>query len=196
VLGVAIVLETLSLRTARREALPMREPGRSWWQFIHTTKNAEIPVVLLEDTGALCGLAIALIGVTLAEVTGDPKWDAAGSLGIGLLLGVIAIVLATEMKSLLIGEAASPATERQIRDAITDGPEVRRIISLRTLHLGPDDVLVATKLDLACDTVPALARAIDSVEARVRAAVPTAKLIFVEPDVYRPPDQAIEEAEA
>jgi cation diffusion facilitator family transporter len=196
VLGIAIVLETLSLRTARREALPMREPGRSWWQFIHTTKNAEIPVVLLEDTGALCGLAIALVGVTLAEVTGDPKWDAAGSLGIGLLLGVIAIVLATEMKSLLIGEAASPATEEQIRDAITDGPEVRRIISLRTLHLGPDDVLVATKLDLACDTVPALARAIDSVEARVRAAVPTAKLIFVEPDVYRPPDQAIEEAEA
>jgi len=194
VLGLAIVLETLSLRTARREALPMRESGASWWQFIHTTKNAEIPVVLLEDTGALLGLAIALVGVTLAEVTGDPKWDAAGSLGIGLLLGVIAMVLATEMKSLLIGEAASPAAEDQIRDAIANGPEVRRIISLRTMHLGPDDVLVAAKLDLACDTVPALARAIDSVEARVRASVPTAKLIFVEPDVYRPPDPATQEA--
>jgi cation diffusion facilitator family transporter len=188
VLGVAIVLESLSLRTARREAIPMREPGQSWWQFIHTTKNAEIPVVLLEDTGALLGLGIALVGVTMAEVTGDPKWDAAGSLGIGLLLGVIAVVLAIEMKSLLIGESVSPITEQRIRDAITDGPEVRRILSLRTRHLGPDDVLVATKLDLACDTVPALARAIDTVEARVRASVPTAKLIFVEPDVYRSSD--------
>jgi cation diffusion facilitator family transporter len=194
VLGVAIVLEALSLRTARREALLMREPKTSWWQFIHTTKNAEIPVVLLEDTGALLGLTIALAGITLAEVTGDPEWDAAGSLGIGLLLGVIAVVLATEMKSLLIGEAASPATEQQIRDAIADGPEVARIISLRTLHHGPDDVLVAAKLELTSDTVPALARAIDSVEARVRASVPTARLIFLEPDVYRPPDPANQEA--
>jgi cation diffusion facilitator family transporter len=194
VLGVAIVLEALSLRTARREALAMREPGQSWWQFIHTTKAAEIPVVLLEDIGALLGLAIALVGVTLAEVTGEPRWDAAGSLGIGLLLGVIAVVLATEMKSLLTGEAAAPATEQKIRDAITSGPEVRRIISLRTLHLGPDDVLVATKLDLASSgTVDELAGAIDSVEARVRAAVPTAKLIFVEPDVYRPSDPTTQE---
>lgn len=184
VLGVAIVLESLSLRTARREALPMRE-GRSWWAFIHNTKNAEIPVVLLEDTGALVGLAIALVGITLAEVTGEPRWDAAGSLGIGALLGVIAVVLAIEMKSLLIGEAVTPEYDAQIRAAISDGPEVTRIIHLRTLHLGPDDVLVAAKLEFACDTMPELARAIDTVEARVRASVPVAKLIFVEPDIYR-----------
>jgi cation diffusion facilitator family transporter len=186
VLGIAIVLEVLSLRTARREALPMRE-GRSWWSFIHDTKNAEIPVVLLEDTGALIGLAIALVGITLAEVTGEPRWDAAGSLGIGALLGVIAVVLAVEMKSLLIGEAVTPEYDERIRAAISDGPEVRRIIHLRTMHLGPDDVLVATKLELACATMPELARAIDTVEARVRASVPVAKLIFVEPDVYRQP---------
>jgi cation diffusion facilitator family transporter len=184
VLGVAIVLEALSLRTARREALPMRE-GRSWWSFIHNTKNAEIPVVLLEDTGALVGLGIALVGITLAEVTDNPRWDAAGSLGIGALLGVIAVVLAIEMKSLLIGEAVTPEYEEQIRAAISNGPEVRRIIHLRTMHLGPDDVLVAAKLELACDTMPALAGAIDTVEARVRASVPVAKLIFIEPDIYR-----------
>ncbi len=120
VLTVAIVLEAISLRTARREALPMRE-GRSWWRFIHTTKNAEIPVVLLEDTGALVGLFIALAGITTAEITGDPRWDAAGSLGIGLLLGVIAVILAIEMKSLLIGEAVAPELEEKIRVAITDG---------------------------------------------------------------------------
>jgi divalent metal cation (Fe/Co/Zn/Cd) transporter len=99
------------------------------------------------------------------------------------------------MKSLLIGEAASPVAEQRIRDAIADGPEVRRIISLRTRHLGPDEVLVAAKLDLSSDTVPALARAIDSVEARVRESVPTAKLIFLEPDVYRPPDTATQEGQ-
>ena len=185
VLGVAIVLEALSLRTARREALPMREEHRSWWDFIRTTKNAEIPVVLLEDTGALVGLGIALVGITLAEITGEPRWDAAGSLGIGLLLGVIAVVLAIEMKSLLIGEAVTPEFDEQIRAAITDGPEVANIISLRTMHLGPDDVLVAAKLEFTCDTMPALANAIDTVEARVRASVPIAKLIYIEPDIYR-----------
>jgi len=184
VLTIAIVLESLSLRTARREAMPIRE-GRSWWQFIHQTKTAEIPVVLLEDTGALLGLGMALVGISLAEVTGNPRWDAAGSLGIGVLLGIIAIVLATEMKSLLIGEAVSPQLEARIRDAICDGPEVNRIIHLRTMHQSPDDVLLATKLELACDTMPELGRAIDTVEARVRESVPIVKLMFVEPDVYR-----------
>lgn len=184
VLGIAIVLESLSLRTARREAIPIRA-GRSWWRFIRETKTAEIPVVLLEDTGALLGLGMALIGITLAEVTGNPRWDAAGSLGIGVLLGVIAIVLATEMKSLLIGEAVTPQLETRIRDAICDGPEVKRIIHLRTMHQGPEDVLLATKVELACDTMPELARAIDTVEARVRESVPIVKLMFVEPDVYR-----------
>ena len=108
VLGIAIVAEGLSLRTARHEADPIRR-GRTWWRFVRTTKNPELPVVLLEDTGALVGLVFALVGISLAEITGNARWDAVGSIGIGLLLGVIAIVLAIEMKSLLIGEAASPA---------------------------------------------------------------------------------------
>jgi divalent metal cation (Fe/Co/Zn/Cd) transporter len=150
-----------------------------------------LPVVLLEDTGALLGLVLAFVGISVAEVTGNPRWDAVGSVGIGILLGVIAIVLATEMKSLLIGESAAAQTESAIRAAITDGPDVRRIIHLRTLHLGPEELLVATKVELDSPSVPDLARAIDAVEARVRAAVPIARVIYVEPDVYRS-DAAVE----
>lgn len=183
VLGFAIVLEGLSLRTAHGEADPSRH-GRTWWRFIRTTKSPELPVVLLEDVGALIGLMFALVGISLAEITGNPRWDAMGSIAIGLLLGVIAIVLAIEMKSLLIGEAVAPAVEAQIREAILDGDEVTRIIHLRTLHLGPDDVLLATKLEFACATIPALADAIDTVEARVRTSAPTTRLIYIEPDLY------------
>jgi cation diffusion facilitator family transporter len=183
VLGVAIVLEGLSLRTAHREADPTRQ-GRSWWRFIRTTKSPELPVVLLEDTGALIGLLFALVGISLAEITGNPRWDALGSIGIGLLLGVIAVILAIEMKSLLIGEGVTPAVEARIREAICDGSEVNRIIHLRTLHLGPDDVLLAAKLEFACDDIASLAHAIDTVEARVRASSPIVRLIYFEPDLY------------
>jgi divalent metal cation (Fe/Co/Zn/Cd) transporter len=187
VLGIAIVLETLSLRTARREASSVRR-GRTWWQFIHTTKNPELPVVLLEDTGALVGLFLAFVGITLNEITGNNRWDALGSLGIGVLLGLIAAVLAVEMKSLLIGEATSPQREAAIRDAVLDGPEVSRVIHLRTSHLGPEEILLATKLEFNTDSVRELARAIDIVEARVRASVPEATMIFIEPDLYRADD--------
>ena len=186
VLGIALVAEGLSLRTARREADTIRR-GRTWWKFVRTTKNPELPVVLLEDTGALVGLVFALIGITLAEVTGNARWDAVGSIGIGLLLGVIAVVLAIEMKSLLIGEAASPEDEAKILEALETAPCVEKVIHLRTQHLGPDDLLVAAKVDADAPSVAALARAIDELEARIRAAVPTARLIFIEPDQYRPP---------
>jgi len=193
VLGIAIVLEGWSLRTARREATPSR--GRTtWWTFIRTTKSPELPVVLLEDTGALVGLMFALVGISLAEITGNARWDALGSIGIGLLLGVIAVVLAIEMKSLLIGEAVAPHVDDEIRAAILDGPEVARIIHLRTQHLGPDDVLLTAKLEFTCDTIPELARAIDTAEARVRAAAPTVRLIFFEPDFYDPSRVQDEEA--
>jgi cation diffusion facilitator family transporter len=183
VLFVAIALEGWSLRTARREAAPSRGK-RTWWAFIRTTKSPELPVVLLEDSGALVGLLFALVGISLAEITGNPRWDALGSIGIGLLLCVIAVVLAIEMKSLLIGEAVAPHADEQIRAAILDGPEVSRIIHLRTQHLGPDDVLLTAKLEFTCDTIPALARAIDTAEARVRASNPSVRLIFFEPDLY------------
>ncbi|HEX9467487.1 MAG TPA: cation diffusion facilitator family transporter [Acidimicrobiia bacterium] len=194
VLGLAMVLEGLSFRTARREAQSYRN-GRSWWNFVRSSKSPELPVVLLEDAGALLGLVVALVGVGLAEITGNPRWDAAGSLAIGLLLGIIAAVLAVEMKSLLIGESASPAVEARVRAAILDGPEVTRVIHLRTLHQGPDDVMLAAKLELACDTMPALAHAIDRVEARVRTSVPVIHLIFIEPDLYRSAEDRSQELE-
>lgn len=185
VLGIAIVLEGLSLRTAHREATPSRG-RRSWWSFIRTTKSPELPVVLLEDSGALVGLVFALVGISLAEITGNARWDAMGSIGIGLLLGVIAVILAIEMKSLLIGEAVAPDVDATIRASILGGPEASRIIHMRTEHLGPDDVMLAAKLEFTSDTTAALADAIDTIEARVRASVPIVRLIFFEPDFYDP----------
>jgi divalent metal cation (Fe/Co/Zn/Cd) transporter len=184
VLGVAIVLEAFSFRTAVKQAGAVRGDA-SWWQYIRRSKSPELPVVLLEDTGALLGLFLALVGVTTAEITGNSRWDALGSIGIGILLGVIAIVLATEMKSLLIGESASGNLEDAIRAAMADGDEVQRVIHLRTMHLGPEELLVAAKVEIDVPSVADLARAIDAAEARVRAVVPIARVIYLEPDVYR-----------
>ena len=187
ILLVAVALETYSLTTAVREANHIRG-DQSWWKFIRHSKNPELPVVLLEDTGAEIGLALALFGVIMAKVTDEPRWDAAGSLGIGILLVVIAIVLAIEMKSLLIGEAASPDDQAAIRDAIEGSPEVRRLIHMRTEHLGPDELLVAAKLEFdGALSFADLAKAVDDTEARLRDAVPAAKLIYIEPDVARTP---------
>ncbi|MFI5316306.1 MAG: cation diffusion facilitator family transporter [Myxococcota bacterium] len=185
VLAVSIALETGSFVTAQREANRVRR-GESWLAFIRHTKSPELPVVLLEDMGALLGLSIAALGIGLAIWTGDTRFDAAGSVAIGILLGAIALVLAVEMKSLLIGEAASPADVGKIRVAMESAPHVARIIHLRTLHLGPDDLLVASKLafDPRLDFA-SLAKAIDETERRVRAVVPAARLIFLEPDVDR-----------
>ena len=183
VLGIAIVLESLSLRTAIGEAAEHRSDG--WRAFIRNTKSPELPVVLLEDTGALAGLALALIGLTLAVVTDEPRFDALGSLAIGVLLAVIAVVLAIEMKSLLIGESASVEEQDLLLSILTESPEVHSVIHLRTLHLGPEELLVAAKLDFVASETEQLAAAIDAVEARVRAAVPTANLIYLESDLDR-----------
>ncbi|HEX6311294.1 MAG TPA: cation diffusion facilitator family transporter, partial [Acidimicrobiia bacterium] len=160
ILGVAIVLEAFSFRTAVREASHVRE-RQGWWEFVRRSKSPELPVVLLEDLGAMLGLLFALAGVTLSVVTDEPRYDAAGSLAIGTLLVVIAIVLAIEMRSLLIGESASHRVQAEIRTVIEGAREVHRIIHLRTLHLGPDELLVAAKLDLDAPSVDAVARAID-----------------------------------
>ena len=185
ILLLAIALETFSLITAVREANHVRG-GQSWWTFIRRSKNPELPVVLLEDTGAEIGLMLALVSVVMAHVTEEPRWDAAGSLGIGILLVVIALVLATEMKSLLIGESASPGDQEAIRDAIEGSPEVRRLIHMRTEHLGPDELLVAAKLEFdGTLSFADLAKAVDDTEARLREAVPSARVVYIEPDVAR-----------
>ena len=186
VLALSAVLEGFSLRTGIREANQVRG-DRNWGTFIRRTKAPELPVVLLEDLAALIGLAFAFTGVALSVLTGDGRWDGAGSLAIGLLLATAAAILAVEMKSLLIGEAASPEMQRMIIAALEDGPEVVRVIHLRTVHMSPDAVLVAAKVAIhESDAAKQITAGIDAAERRVRAAVPIATTIYLEPDIYRP----------
>jgi cation diffusion facilitator family transporter len=188
ILIIAVGLETFSLRTAIKESNHIREPGMSWATFIRTSKSPELPVVLLEDVGAEVGLLFALAGLGLAEITGDPRWDAVGSIAIGVLLVVIAIVLASEMKPLLIGESASDSDLDKINAAIATSAHVNSIIHLRTMHLGPDNLLLAAKIDFDHSlSVKELANAIDRAEVAVRAAVPKATMIYIEPDIHRQP---------
>ncbi|PZF88105.1 cation diffusion facilitator family transporter [Micromonospora deserti] len=185
VLVVAIVMETFSFRTAIRESNHVRGK-QSWVHFVRRAKAPELPVVLLEDLGALVGLVFALFGVGMTLITGNGRWDAVGTAMIGVLLVVIAIVLAIETKSLLLGEGAEAHDVAAIEKAITEGPEVERIIHMKTLYLGPEELMVAAKIAVpACDSAEELARGINVVEDRVRAAVPIARVIYLEPDIYR-----------
>jgi cation diffusion facilitator family transporter len=188
ILVFAILLETYSLRTAVKEANHVKGAGVSWWQFVRRSKSPELPVVLLEDIGAEIGLFLALFGVIMAHVTEEPRWDAVGSIAIGVLLVVIAIVLAIEMKGLLIGESASGDAEDLIVTAMNGSPHVKRLIHLKTQHLGPDELLVGAKLEFA-DTLSLseLAAAINHVESATRAAVPSARVIYIEPDIFTAP---------
>ncbi len=186
ILMVAIALESYSLRTAVKESNHVKG-DQSWWSFIRRAKIPELPVVLLEDVGAEIGLMFALVGIGLAEITGNARFDAVGTLAIGVLLAVIAVILMIEMKGLLIGESASPEMVGKIRTAMEGDLGVRRIIHLRTEHLGPDELLVGAKIELDSDLdFREVAEAIDRVEASVRAVVPEAKLMYIEPDVGRP----------
>jgi cation diffusion facilitator family transporter len=185
VLGVAVVAESFSLRTAVRESSRERGP-HSWIAFIRRSKAPELPAILLEDVAALTGLLFAIAGVALAVVTGDGVWDGAGSLAIAVLLACVAVILAIEMKSLLIGESASGDVVPAIVAALEAGPEVERVIHLRTMHMGPESLLVAAKIAVRHDDrAAAIAAGIDAAERRVRAAVPIADLIYLEPDLYR-----------
>jgi len=185
VLGIAIVLEGFSFRTAVREANHSRG-SRSLWRFVRDARQPELPVVLLEDFGALIGLVFALFGVTLSVVTGDGRWDGIGALAIGSLLIVIAVFLALEMSSMLVGESAVPEQTAAIRAAIESEPLVESVIHLRTLHTGPDEILVAAKIAVrTSDTGEQIADAIDGAERRVREAVPETRWIYLEPDLRR-----------
>ncbi|WP_100838013.1 cation diffusion facilitator family transporter [Kitasatospora fiedleri] len=184
VLVFAILLEGYSFLTAYREA--SKDKGSHGWSaYIRRAKAPELPVVLLEDSGALVGLVLALLGVGLTTLTGDAVWDGIGTLCIGLLLVVIALVLALETKSLLIGESAAAEVVTQIRAALVDHDTVTSVIHMRTLHVGPEELLVAAKIGVnAEDSAAVVAEAIDHAEARVRRAVPIARAIYLEPDIY------------
>ncbi|SEO60829.1 cation diffusion facilitator family transporter [Actinacidiphila rubida] len=184
VLLFAIVAEGSSFRTAIKESNHTRGT-MSWTEFIRRAKAPELPVVLLEDFGALIGLAFALAGVGISLATDSGVWDGIGTLCIGTLLICIALVLAAETKSLLIGEGAGPESLQRIRAATVDGTTVTGIIHMRTLHLGPEELLVAAKIAVRHDdTATEVARAIDAAEERIRAAEPFARAIYLEPDIY------------
>lgn len=186
VLSISIVLESFSLRTAVRESNRIRG-SQTWIQFVRHAKAPELPVVLLEDVAALIGLVLAFLGVGLTIVTGNVSCDAIGTLAIGVLLVLVAVVLGIETKSLLVGEGASADDAIRIRDAINANSDVEALIHLKTLYLGPDELLVAAKIAFArTKKLADVATAIDSVEAAIRAAVPIARAIYLEPDVYQP----------
>lgn len=185
VLIVAIVLEGFSFRTAITEANKMRGK-RSMAKFIKDARQPELPVILLEDFGALVGLLFALFGVSMAAVTHDGRWDGLGAIAIGTLLMCIAVVLVREMTSMLVGEAALPEEVDAVFAALESAPLVRRVIHLRTLHVGPESLLVAAKIAIEHhQTAEDIARGIDQAETLLRAAVPTAEYVFLEPDFDR-----------
>lgn len=185
VLFVAILLESLSFRTAIQESNHLRGTA-TWVQFVRRSRVPELPVVLLEDFAALIGLAFALFGVSLTLATGNGVWDGIGTVLIGLLLVAVAIILAVETKSLLIGESATAEHEERISAALMGGGELERIIHMKTLHLGPEELLVAAKVGVPRAAQAAdIAEAIDRAETRIREAVPIARVIYIEPDIYR-----------
>ena len=186
VLVVAIGLETFSFRTAIEESNHVRKPDESWLNFIRHAKAPELPVVLLEDLGALVGLVLALFGVGMTLITDNGVWDGVGTICIGVLLVTIAFILAIETKSLVLGEAGSPEDVAKIEKALAGEPLVDRIIHMKTLHLGPEELLVAAKIAVrGTSTITDVVRAIDAAELRIREVVPIARVIFLEPDIDR-----------
>jgi len=184
ILVLALVFEAFALRTAARHARPLRG-RRSWARYIRESRSPELPVLLLEDSGALLGLVFALIGVLLTLVTGDPVFDGIGTLAIGVLLVCIAVVLAIEMRSLLIGESADPELQRRIDAELAASPHVRAVLELRTQHIGPEEILVAAKVDFEPElSTTQLVEAIDACEQRIRELWAAGTLrIYIEPDV-------------
>ncbi|WP_062071649.1 cation diffusion facilitator family transporter [Demequina sediminicola] len=182
VLLLAMVMEGLSLRTAIKEANQVR--GKlGWFAYIRRSRSPEIPVILLEDTAALVGLVFAFFGVSMTLITGDGQWDAVGTAMIGLLLVTNAVILAKETKSLLMGESVTKEDLQRIRDAFAVSP-LTDVIHLRTMHLGPDDVMIAAKVGVAPGAqIDQIAADINDAERRIRAEVPAARLIYIEPDL-------------
>jgi cation diffusion facilitator family transporter len=189
VILISMVLEGFSFRTARHESLPFKG-SESWVSFIRRAKAPELPIVLLEDMAALTGLVFALLGVGLTIITGNPLFDSIGTLFIGALLILVALILGIETKSLLIGEGASPENVATIRDAFNAHPAVESLIHMKTLYLGPDELMIAAKVAFPKTTrLVQIATAIDALEADIRAKIPAARVIYIEPDLYHPPGE-------
>ena len=184
ILLFAMFMEGYAFRTAVTESRHYKG-NHSWKSFIRRSRIPELPVVLLEDFGALMGLVFAFICVLIADTTGNAVWDGIGTLSIGILLGLIAVVLAIETKSLLIGEGALPEQTKKIEDAITGSDHVVRLIEMRTEYLGPETLLIAAKIEFKDNfSSSGISDAVDAVEERIRSVEPLAKIIYLEPDTY------------
>lgn len=185
VLIISILLESWSFRTALREVNRSRG-SKSLFRYVREARQPELPTVLMEDSGALIGLCFALFGVFMADTTGDYRWDGVGAFAIGVLLVIIAIFLAIEMSSMLVGESALPEEEARIRSAVAGQQGVDSVIHMRTLHTGPDELLVGVKIAVAPGLmIQDMSQIIDAAEERIRQAVPTARWIYIEPDIAR-----------
>ncbi|MEV0548689.1 cation diffusion facilitator family transporter [Nocardia salmonicida] len=186
ILGVSMVLESASFLTARKQSAPLKGKN-TWWHFIRTTRNPELPVVLLEDAGAVTGLLFALAGVSLSMITGNTVWDGVGTLLIGILLGVNAVILIVETKSLLIGEGATAKDDTAIRSALLADPRIERVIRMQTQYLGPQDLLINAKIALHAGLdITQVSEVIDAADDRIHAAVPNTYTVYLEPDVFKP----------
>ena len=186
VLGIAIVLESWSFRTAIIETNKVRGKA-SYWSFIRRAKQPELPVILLEDLAALLGLLFAFVAVTATIITENQYFDVAGTAMIGVLLVVVAVTLAIETKSLLLGESAAPEAQDRIQAALESADDFERVIHLKTLHLGPEELLVAAKVAVRQGaTAEEIAASIDAAERAVREAEPLSQVIYIEPDIFRP----------
>jgi len=184
VLGGAIIMESFSLRTALHESAPFRV-GIPMWKFIRSSKEPEFIVVILEDLAALLGLVFAFVGITASLITGNAIFDVIGSGVIGVMLIIVAIIIAIETKSLLVGESVDEATMAGIRACLESVEPFTHVIYVKTLYLGPDEILVAAKVavpgDLGAET---LASAIDEAEAGIRQAYPLVGPVYIEPDTW------------
>lgn len=190
VLTIAIVLESLSLRTAIRESRPFKGSG-TWFSFIRRSKAPELPVVLLEDMGALVGLVLAFLGVGLSVLTGNSVFDGAATIAIGVLLILIAAVIGWEVKSLLVGEGANEDDVAKIESALLASSDIDRIVHMKTLYVGPDEFMVGAKVSLAPErTMKEVSVIVNLAERRIREAVPAARIIYIEPDVWIDPTVA------
>jgi cation diffusion facilitator family transporter len=181
ILVFGLVAETISLRACLHEVDKVRA-GRSLWRWFRESRQSELVVILGEDLAALLGLALALIAVLTTVFTGNPAWDALGSMSIGAVLIVVAVGIGIEIKALLIGQSAEPATEAKLRDFLQRQAGVEKILRLITLQLGTS-LMVAVKAKMAAETAAELVDAINRAEAATRAEFPEIQWLFFEPDV-------------
>ncbi len=180
VLTVAIVIEAAAFSVAWR-AFSRERGSRSLWRSIRATKDSAVLVVLLEDSAAMLGLVVALVGLLLTRLTGVVIWDGIASITIGVLLGVIAVILAVETKSLLVGEAAGREERSAIRAAVLSHPAVETVQRLLTMQLGPHDILINLEVELHDQlTAEEIEQVIRDIEASIREVEPDARDIFVE----------------